>query len=262
MLVLVLLGSSAYLMALYQDARREHAAMESALELVANELAYQNQKLSEELISVVRREMERGNNLHQDVIPLAYWVRSAADSLCRPGLLAQRPRALDFYVAVADSVYRHYRLADALHTTPLDVEALPPTQRGVQVRLLERGALRLMQAQTVRLLTVPDTLMALDIPNSLTVPMGQKFETTIIPLWSASGFRPFERYRFRTDIGEVEPLADGAQCRLRIPTEGMLEEGQRERGVNYIVSIWLDVPGQPRRRIEVSGKFRVVRPCP
>lgn len=239
-----------------RQAEEEAASLESTMELLANEIEYQNIKLAEDLVSSIRKEMEEGNNRNSYLIPVAYDIRRRADSLVH-----NAPASVNHYVMYADSLYGALTNSGQWTFDTVDVESMNQQQQQVHIRLVERGALHFVRGQTVRILSVADTLTSSETPLSLTVQEGEDFTALVQPYWSASGFHPYESYVFRSSMGDIEPVENGNAGKLIIPTRNLLEPMDSSRWVNYSYSVTIRKPYGPSRQVMRKGKFRVVRGC-
>jgi hypothetical protein len=241
---------------------REVESMQNTLEQLANEIAYQNQLLAQDLVSDIRQQVERGNVRHEYLIPVVYAVNERAETMLQPGVLEQHPDKVNEFVSFADSVYAALSLSTQMRADSVDALSLSPLQRKLHVRLVQRGALHFLHGQAVRILSMPDTLALLVVPKALQVAADSVFEAQLRPYWTASGFHPYEQYLLSTTLGEIEPDSLPGTFRLAVPTRKLLtEEDGPQKEVEVLLTLQLRQPMGTHRRIRVPVRFWVYKPC-
>lgn len=268
LLNILLLGTCMALVRITLETRRQQRSMESTLELVASEIRFQNHRLEAELISSIRREIEQGLNQHEALIPVVNRTQALADTVAN-----NRPAAVNQFIYYADSLIRILKADRQLVLDSLAApQRLTAAEQRLYIRLAERTVLQSVKLKTVRILSVADTLQAFLRPQALHVTQGEPFITDVVPVWSASGFHPGERYQYVSDLGRFQARIPPSEApvgseivpdfaRLEIPTDGLLPEGLPAVWVDFTVTVSLQAGFGPRRVVQVPGKFLVERGC-
>ena len=240
----------------YRSRETRILGLESSMQMLASEMRYQNHVTAQELNSSIRREIEAGNAQNAKLMPVVNALRAKADSVD-----SNNPAAVNYFVHYADSLYNVYSLTHQMVLDTMDITQTTASQRRAHIRLIERGVLQTLKLRTVRILSAPDTLRALEQQPAVVVQHGEPFVTEISPIWSASGFHPFEQYAYNTSRGRIEPLAGGNRARLVIPTDTLLPEGRLNRWVDYTVTITLPSGYRQQRVLKHAGRFLVEQAC-